>query len=168
MYVRGSQYTENTIKNFFFLFPLFIITPWSLHNKYWKQRFSQRVLTDLYCREPGFLTVEWFSSSPTPSTVSKLDWRHTGRLKERETNYWREKGRGWARSLIIPQGSLVLYSIDHSILPGLSHLLNLWKAAWPGCYNHPSGNLPTPLRLEALCLLILLGTISCSWGTRNK
>ena len=37
-------------------------------------------------REPGFLAVVSFGSSPTPSPspVSKLDRRHTGRLRKRD------------------------------------------------------------------------------------
>ncbi len=39
-------------------------------------------------RGPGFLAAVWFGSSPTPylppSTVSKLDRRHTGRLRKRD------------------------------------------------------------------------------------
>ncbi len=40
---------------------------------------------------PGFFAVVWFGSY-LPPPVSKLDLRHTGRL--RETNCWRERGLG--------------------------------------------------------------------------
>ncbi len=42
-------------------------------------------------RGPGFLAVVWFGSSPTPSPVSKLHRRHTGRLRKRETTCSRER-----------------------------------------------------------------------------
>ncbi len=52
-------------------------------------------------REPGFLPVVWIGSSPTlsvPSPISKLDWRHTLRLRKRDNLL---TGGGWARSRII-------------------------------------------------------------------
>ena len=47
-------------------------------------------------REPGFLAVVWFSSSPTPSPplVSKLDRRHTERLRNKRQLFDRRGGKG--------------------------------------------------------------------------
>jgi hypothetical protein len=66
-------------------------------------------------RGPGFLAVVWFGSSsfpatPFPSHVSKLDG-DTQEDWERETTFWRERGRegGWVRIRIIrPQKSMMV------------------------------------------------------------
>ena len=64
-------------------------------------------------RGPWFLAIVWFGSSLTahPSTVSKVGWRHTGRLKKSDNLLtWKREGRGRERSRIIQsQESLVLY-----------------------------------------------------------
>jgi hypothetical protein len=47
---------------------------------------------------------------PSPSPISKLDRRHTGKLRKRENIQTGENGRGWRRSQIIRRlESLVLY-----------------------------------------------------------
>jgi hypothetical protein len=59
---------------------------------------------------PGFPSVVWFGSSPTPSPVSKLNCRHTGRLTKRDNFMTGEGGWGCDRSRTIPvQKSLVPY-----------------------------------------------------------
>ncbi len=70
-------------------------------------------------RRVGFLAVVCFGSSPTPllpSSVSKLDRRHTGRLRKRDnlmTGEWGGGGRG-AESYDRKAWS----SINHSVLSG--------------------------------------------------
>ncbi len=81
---------------FFFIFSssngrLFIFPP-----EYW-----------LFCRGPGFLAVVWFGSSPSLSSVSKLDRRHTGSLRKRDNLLTRE-GEGGSQ-IIRWRASLVLY-----------------------------------------------------------
>ncbi len=83
-------------------------------------------------------------SSPTPSPVSKLDWRHTGRLRKRE-NCWREiRVRGWARSKIVRRrDSLVLCKSLNTLwrpllCSGVSHL------SPPPPATCPAGSPPAP------------------------
>ncbi len=64
-------------------------------------------------RGPSFLVVVWFGSMPALSPVSKLNRRHTGRLRKRD-NLLTGEGGGWesgrALSRIIrTEESLVLY-----------------------------------------------------------
>ncbi len=77
---------------------------WSESREYW-----------MIYRGPGFLAVVWFGSSPTPlphppSSLSKLNRQHTGRLRKKDKLLTGEGGRGWARSWIFrPQESLFIY-----------------------------------------------------------
>jgi hypothetical protein len=67
-----------------------------------------------------------FGSTPAlpPSSISKQDQRHKGRLRKRDV-CWREKGKGRAWSRIIrPQESLVLYK---SFNPLWSHRRNSYR-----------------------------------------
>ncbi len=61
---------------------------------------------------PGFLAVVWFASSPTPPPppLSKLDKRHTARLRKRD-NLLTGEG-GWSRR---PPESLVLYKTSNTL-----------------------------------------------------
>ncbi len=68
----------------------------------------------LIYRGPGYLAVVWFGSSPTP--VSKLDRRHTGRLRKRDNFLTGEGGRGgWPRGKSYDRKE-AWSSIIHSIL----------------------------------------------------
>ncbi len=71
----------------------------------------KRVLNDIWRTKISRGRMIWLLAHPhSPSPISKLDQRHTGRLRKRKT-CWRERvGRGWMRSRIIrPQESLVFY-----------------------------------------------------------
>ncbi len=58
---------------------------------------------------PGFLAVEWFGSTPTPSPRLPP---HSKTEKERQIAAGREGGRRWACSRITePQESLILYKL---------------------------------------------------------
>jgi hypothetical protein len=73
---------------------------------------SQRVLNDL--KRNRLLAAIWFGSShtPTPSSVTKLDWRHTGRLRKRDGmgGGRRHSGQSYDRE------NQAWSSINHSIL----------------------------------------------------
>jgi hypothetical protein len=79
-------------------------------HKYKTVHVKQRVLNDLWM---AFLRPYDLAARPPPplSSFSKLDRRHTGRLKKRDNLPTREGGgRVWAKSQIIgSQRSLVLY-----------------------------------------------------------
>ncbi len=98
-------------------------------NKMWVGA-TVTVIAITYCPEywmiyrgPGFLVVGWFASTPTfsPSPVSKLDQRHTGRLKM--TPCWQggRSGRG-AESC---DHKKAWFSMHHSILSGVIEIR--WK-----------------------------------------
>ncbi len=76
--------TRNIIDCLVLTYPSFTCSDW-FSKEYW-----------MIYRGPGFLSVVWFGSSPHPlnppptSPVSKLDWRHTGRLKKE-----RQLADGW-------------------------------------------------------------------------
>jgi hypothetical protein len=98
----------------------------------------QRVLNDLErtrlsrCRIIRLLA----HSSPPPSPVSKLDRRHTGRLRKRDNLLTREEGMGVGEEPNIqPQESLV--SINHTV--GFLLALNLVWIFWilPGPVQSP-------------------------------
>ncbi len=103
----------------------------------------------MVCRESGILALVWFgiwltpypplsswfiegkafsrvydlapSPPPTPSPVSKFDWRH--RDRQRDYLLTGEGGRGWAMSrIILPKRPW--FSINHSILSD-------WKSRQP-------------------------------------
>ncbi len=80
----------------------------------------QRVLNDY--RGPAFLAVEWFGSSPTPShptPISKLDRRHTWRLRKGNNLLTadREEG-GWRGAESYDPRKKTWSLINHSILCG--------------------------------------------------
>ncbi len=96
-------------------------------NKLWRSNSTlklwftlRRYLHWTIYRRPGFLAVVWFGSSPSPfppSLVSKLDRRHTGRLRKRDNLLTGKGGDGdggrgaesYVRKKAWP-------SINHSIL----------------------------------------------------
>ncbi len=83
--------------------------------------------------EPGFLSVVWFGSSPTPSPLSR---RHTGKLRKKDNLLTGGVGgKGWVRSQIIrPRESLVLYKSFNTLCPDLS-IGNTVISHWPACYG---------------------------------
>jgi hypothetical protein len=58
----------------------------------------QRLLNDLERTMLSAVVMIWLLSRPPPSPVSKLDRRHTGRLRKRDNLLLREGWRGWGRS----------------------------------------------------------------------
>ncbi len=108
----------------------------------------------MICREPSFLAVVWFGSSPTtrPPPVSKLDRRPTGRLRKREL----ADGRGED-----PKHTTG-FSINHSILSGAQyvalwnhfHMLQICK---PFLYKH--GIKQCAQKSTPFCLRITLKSL---------
>jgi hypothetical protein len=82
-------------------------------------------------RGPGSRAVVCFGSSPSP--VSKLDRRHTGRLRKREQNADGREGRGWRRRQIIRRRvSLVLQKSFITVLSA-NKVPATWPARKEGC-----------------------------------
>jgi hypothetical protein len=84
-------------------------------------------------RGPNFLAIVWLGSSPNLSfsPISKLDPRHTGRLRNR-TTCWQERGkRGWGRSQIIRRReSLVLYKSFNTLYTFLTLDSHITPITW--------------------------------------
>ncbi len=99
----------------------------------WLLAWKQRVL-NVY-REQGFLALFWFGPSPSsPSPISKLDRKHTGRLSKRDNlltgegwgaeSYDREKA--WSsinQSLLSAWGGRLYIHINESIFS----LILMWR-----------------------------------------
>jgi hypothetical protein len=77
-------------------------------------------IIECFIEDQAFLAVVWFGSSPTPSTsISKLDRRHTGRLRKGDNL------RGWGRRQIIRRReSLVLYKSFNTLRSCEIHIIN--------------------------------------------
>jgi hypothetical protein len=75
--------------------------------RYFSLGANQRVLNDIWGARLSRGRMIWLLAHPLPlSLVSKLDRRHTGRLRKRDDLLTGEVGKGRVRR---PQKSLVLY-----------------------------------------------------------
>ncbi len=87
---------------------------------------------------PGFVALVRFGSSRTPSSpLPSASWLSFSiSLCSAGRAYWRESGRGWARSQIIrPRERLALYNtlIYSTLFPPYAHLY------WQVCHSHKPG-----------------------------
>ncbi len=85
-------------------------------------------------RGQGFLTFVWFGSSPSlsPSPISKLDRRHTGRMRKRASSLRGGVGCEWSQ-IIRQRESLVLYK--HSILSAGIAIVRLFHILFRNEFN---------------------------------
>ncbi len=88
-------------------------------------------------REPGFLAVVWFGSSPFPpsphfpqSPVSKLSLFPFLCVAGRA--YWRERGGGEREAVIRRRESLVLYKSFYTLWDNLFGRLAVRRCGWGG------------------------------------
>ncbi len=100
-------------------------------------------------RAPGFLAVVWFGSSPTPSSspVSKLNWRHRGRLKKWANLLTGEEWKGVGEESIHnarPQESLALYKLFNTLCCSRSSSVCLLCPSWVRWVGVGACTLPKP------------------------
>ncbi len=98
-----------------------------------------------------FCIIFWLLPSRLPPPVSKLDRRHTGRLRKRESSLTVEGEGGWGRSQII-HGEKAWFSVNHLIPYGIiSYLMHVCKRQDYLYINHKATYFTTSVRWRFCC-----------------